>query len=353
MSARAAATLSVFAALALAAGCARTSDPTAVDVDGGADAGFSPDDEDAVRTYCAAAGACHLGNFAYGDFGACVSGVVLEAIAHTQGAERAKLVACANATPGDCGAITACYAGAFVERELCATEVYATFCEGDVLVSCASNGGAGGAGGTPTSATAARTRDCAATWADGSSTNGGPRCVDLTPDAGGASHRAACGVGTCDGRASGFTCKPGDVLLRCDYSGLLTAERCADEGSTCPTSSYGYGSCVSRAQTCDAGYSAPRCEGSRLVQRCGDEVVSDVDCAARAGWSCTETPYGYPSNAQCMPLATECYPTDGASCSGDKISYCEDGRRIGFLCSAKGFSGCGTSPYASGVRCLP
>ena len=214
-------------ALALAASaCGQTSDDALPGGDAGVaapgDASFEgaivADDADGIRTYCAAAGACSIGTSAYTDFGACVQATITDAISHVRDHERARLVDCARATPGDCTAITRCFAGPFVDRPACTADPYASFCEGDALVSCAGNSYVPSGVLGPE---AARVVDCAKSWNDGSLTNGGPRCVDLTADAGGASHRAACGAGRCDGRASGWTCKEHDLLLRCDYSGLL------------------------------------------------------------------------------------------------------------------------------------
>lgn len=198
-------------------------------------------------------------------------------------------------------------------------------CTGTVLGGCATNAGTGGNKGTTQF-------DCAAV---------SEMCV-----VNGAA--ADCGYGSCAaGTASSCV---GSKVQTCN-AGILQQTDCAQIGATCVVGTLGNAHCRGTGASCTGGITTNatgtplRCDGTTLVT-CLDSQEAKFDCAAD-NQQCLSAVGGQPFGCA---LGNACdSATFAHTCSGNKLTFCNDGLMATFDCGAAGYSGC--DPNAG--TCVP
>jgi hypothetical protein len=230
----------------------------------------------------------------------------------------AKMVNCIAMAGADCAAAKKCLNGGDTPAACTGNSMS---CTGTVLNGCAANAGTGNNNGT--------------TKFD---------CGDVAQMCVVNNGAADCGVGSCAGPQSMCV---GTKIQTCG-NGILKQYDCADFGDTCVVGALNIAHCRGTGAACQTQGFAPlgnaiRCDGTVLV-RCADSQESRFDCASQ--------------NQQCVPnvngesfgcaLGSSCNPaTFSATCSGLKMTFCNDGVISTFDCGSAGFKSC--SPNNGGT----
>ena len=224
---------------------------------------------------------------------------------------------CIATAGGDCAAAKRCLAGG---RTPAACPTVAESCDGTIWKSCTSSAGSGGAFGV-------RTFDCAAY---------GQICVTV----GGS---ADCGAGTCmpaSGSCVTADGSPGGNFLEACYGAGTTKRRdCGVLDATCNTSGSLGAHCRGNGPACaapSAGDDTLGCDGAVLLH-CLDGQQAREDCG-RYKLGCFAKPtgvgYGCFAGGECDPY------NSSATCAGEVLTFCNDGKLQTFDCGAAGFASC-------------
>ena len=194
-------------------------------------------------------------------------------------------------------------------------------CNGTVWNACDSVTGTGGNNGT-------RQFDCGAS---------GEKCVT-------GNGVIDCGVGTCS--PAGTSCD-NNILATCGVDGIARNTDCSKTASTCVTGIAPH--CRGNGPTCTSpniAQNALRCDGKVLVS-CVDGQEARQDCS-QFNLGCFPTPTGTVSSFVCA-LGSDCNAAnDTATCEGNVLHFCNNGKFDTFNCGGNGFTGCDAT---NGGRC--
>jgi hypothetical protein len=155
----------------------------------------------------------------------------------------------------------------------------------------------------------------------------------------------ACGIGTCTGLSANCS---GAVLQTCDGNGVLNALDCSALNSTCAVT-IGIGHCRGTGPSCQTGLgnsnNSLRCDGENKIVYCFDGQEAEFDCST-IQTKCFANAKGH--NADCA-LGNACDPGSySPTCSGTKLTFCNNGRVDTFDCAGGGWTGCDPD---NGGRC--
>jgi hypothetical protein len=120
-------------------------------------------------------------------------------------------------------------------------------------------------------------------------------------------------------------------------------KRACPTGTTCDSRALAGTPCVPEGDDC--GPASSRCDGDVRVwcesysdEPDGPARLSRLDCG-RADSHCSAGSGG-PQEARCVPAGIECTEDEAARCVGDRLQYCEGGRRDFVDCVAEGLARC-------------
>ncbi|HEX4457595.1 MAG TPA: hypothetical protein VIA18_06475 [Polyangia bacterium] len=232
----------------------------------------------------------------------------------------ASQVNCMAAAGANCAKARACLDGNQTPMS-CSGDSQA--CDGNVWTTCDAITGTNGNNGM-------RQFDCGAA---------GEKCIT-------SNGTTDCGTGTCS--PIGATCDK-DILTTCDANGIQQTTDCSKIDSTCVVSA-GVAHCRGKGTTCTAPsvlVNELRCDGKVLVS-CLDGQEARQDCG-EFNLGCFPTPAGVTISSFVCALGSDCNAaSDSATCEGNVLHYCNNGRLDTFNCGGHGFTGCDAT---NGGRC--